>query len=114
MMYHTCFFPVMLSLTVSHSACRLHGVNELIQLLRSRHRNILHTYPSFSPTPPQRVTMSLSTASAAAPLFHLQELQEDVVSSFLAGKPFILDVSNLRTPFKFKVTVPRAMLYPAE
>ena len=99
---------------------RLHGVNELVQLLRSRHRNILHTYPSFSPNvarQQQSATMSLGSApspSPASPLFHLQELQEDIIVSFVAGKPFILDVSVLRTLFKFKVSVPRALQHKAE
>ena len=89
---------------------RIHGVNELLQLLRSRHKSTLQCYPM---TSVQKVTMSLSAASSS-PLFYLSELQEDIVTSFLSGKPFILEVSNLRTPFKFKLTTPRTVLHPAE
>ena len=34
--------------------------------------------------------------------FNLTCFQEDVISNYLSGKPIILDISSLRTVFKFK------------
>lgn len=34
--------------------------------------------------------------------FNLPQLQEDIVSHYLAGKPIIRDISSLRTLFKFR------------
>ena len=36
------------------------------------------------------------------PIFHLKQLEEDLVRIFVAGKPLIEVASTLRSPFKFK------------
>ena len=97
---------------------RVHGINELLQLLRSRHMGTSDPStlqdPFSPPTTPHNQRPSMSLHFSVAPLFHMLELQEDVVTSFLAGKPFIMDVASLRSPFKFKVTAPGSTLHPAE
>ena len=97
---------------------RLHGINELLQLVRSRYRCIPLSQHPCSPTSLHQIaTMSFQPTclhSSSSPMFSLSELQEDVVTTFLAGKLHILDPSNLRTPFKFKISVPSKSLHPTE
>jgi len=98
--------------------CRLHGINQLLLLVRSRYKGTpLPQQPRSPATPRQKPTMSFHPASlhsSSSPMFSLSELQEDVVTTFLAGKPQILDPSSLRTPFKFRLTAPSKSLHPAE
>ena len=48
--------------------------------------------PSSSPT----------VGSKSSLAFSLEELQEDIVAHFVAGKPIIRDIDALRTVFKFR------------
>ena len=80
----------------------LHGINDFLQLVRSRYQPL----PRDTPTQPQRY-MSISQTmlqTTKAPEFQLYLLQEDIVACFLAGKPLIrIEPSSLlRTLFKFR------------
>ncbi|CAI8040342.1 hypothetical protein GBAR_LOCUS22485 [Geodia barretti] len=86
-----------------------HGITELLQLIRSRQRSVFHPQPS-STSVLQDVTMP-NSFSSTVPLFHLAMLQEDIITRFIAGKPFIRDLSTLRTPFQFKMSAPKHQLY---
>lgn len=65
----------------------LHGIDQHVQLVRSRY----HQPTEADPSAAQRCT------------FDLKKLQEDVIRIFLVGKPFIHDPSqHLRVQFRFK------------
>jgi hypothetical protein len=81
---------------------KLHQISDLLQLFRSRQRN-LHPFPASSSKLQQAVT--------SVPLFNINELQEDIVTCFVAGKPFIHDM--LRISFIFKVTGPKVAFHQA-
>ena len=73
----------------SLSSCSVHGINDFLQLIRSRYQ------------PSSDAPMELQTVQV--PEFQLSLLQEDIVAYFLAGKPLICiePSSPLRIPFKF-------------
>jgi hypothetical protein len=86
-----------------------HGITELLQLIRSRQKGVIHPQTS-STSVLQDVTMP-NSFSSTVPLFHLDMLQEDIITRFIAGKPFICDLSTLRTQFQFKMSAPKHQLY---
>lgn len=59
---------------------RLHGVNSLVQLMRSRYR-----------------------VTSCDQALHFDKLEEDVVLTFIVGKPLIDTPSHLRKVFQFKM-----------
>lgn len=58
---------------------RLHGINNFLELMRSRYQPTSQEMP-----------------------FHLEQLEEDLVVTFIVGKPHIESPLLLRTVFKFK------------
>lgn len=69
--------------------CRLHGITSFLQLIRSRYQPISSS-----------ALVSLSWNSVHP--FHLEQLEEDLIVTFITGKSLIESPSLLRTVFKFK------------
>ena len=75
--------------------CRLHGINSLLQLIRSRYVTSLND--SGSP-------VAIHHPKEPTAKFQLAQLEQDIIAIFIAGKPHIHNESpsQLRTLFKFK------------
>jgi hypothetical protein len=90
-----------------YSLSSLHGVNEFLQLIRSRYRPPLEdSAASAGQQDPKQITLSISETAlhqlTRQPAFQLAQLEEDIVASYIAGKPLIHKPSLLRTIFKFR------------
>jgi len=91
------------------SSARQHGVNSFLQLLRSRYQPC---QPKTRNLPGGSSLVSLACRSSAVspslqdrqqvPMFMTEQLEEDIVGMFIAGKPLISSENLLRTVFKFK------------
>ena len=81
------------------SPCSVHGINDFLQLVRSRYQ------PYFA----NDVPLELETAQP--PEFEFSLLQEDIVAYFLAGKPLICiePPTLLRIPFQFRQSTTSAV-----
>ena len=98
------------TVTCTRSLSSLHGVNEFLQLIRSRYRPPLEDAAAASASsqqdPKQQITLSISETAlhqlTRQPAFQLTQLEEDIVASYIAGKPLIHKPSLLRTIFKFR------------
>ena len=97
------------TLTCTHSLSSLHGVNEFLQLIRSRYRPPLEDAAAASASSqqdPKQITLSISETAlhqlTRQPAFQLTQLEEDIVASYIAGKPLIHKPSLLRTIFKVR------------
>ena len=80
--YSGVFIPIIIVILF----CRSHGTNRFFELLRSRYQPV-------------------STSEGAFPTMYFDRLEEDLISTFIVGKPLIDSPSQLRTVFKFKAGV---------
>ena len=81
------------------------GLSDFLQLVRSRQEQSSAYRVAGSPLNTSIKLMSLSGEGILprpSLSFNLNYLQEDIVSIYLAGRPIIEDVSNLRSVFKFR------------
>ena len=85
-------------------------MSDFLQTIRSR-VNVCHgsRVPDVSYQSSKKATRLMSITPQAVTshmpssvCFSLHELQEDIITAYLTGKPIIKDVSSLRTPFKFR------------
>ena len=97
-MSSACLF---VSLCFSH-----HGVNKFLQLLRSFYQPSLSEDKSI---PTDSILISLSYEPSAifqtshdVPIYNMEQLEENIMDEFIAGKPIITSYNSLRTVFKFK------------
>lgn len=81
-------------------------MSAFLQLVRSRldsNTTTNHIAGTFIRTTPKLMSI---TGESSVPMttvtFNLSQLQEDVISTYLSGKPIIRDVTSLRTLFKFR------------
>lgn len=88
---------------LSHLApCRLHGVNSFLQLMRSRYQPTSQDQPMLASSALVSLSWSSLHPRRQMPAFHLDKLEEDLVSTFISGKPLIEAPSQLRKVFRFK------------
>ena len=84
-------------------------MSEFLQLVRSRvileHSTNRGDSSSGSPARLMSLSSSASIDSPSSLAFSLEELQEDIVAHFVAGKPIIRDIDAIRTVFKFREDV---------
>ena len=75
--------------------CRLHGINSFLQLIRSRYVTSLNDSGS---------SVAIHHPKEPTAKFQLAQLEQDIIATFIAGKPYIHNESpsQLRTLFKFK------------
>ena len=121
-------YPLLDSLIYPHSIIQsphthihisLHGVNEFLQLIRSRYRPPLEdSSTTGSQQDPRQITLSISENALhqlkKLPAFQLAQLEEDIIASYFAGKPLIHKPSLLRTIFKFRQSQKAADAIPKE
>jgi hypothetical protein len=81
---------------------RLHGINSFLQLLRSRYQPTSQDQPMLASSTLVSLSWSSIHPHRQMPTFHLDILEEDLVSTFISGKPLIEAPSELRKPFCFK------------
>ena len=102
----------------THAHSSLHGVNEFLQLIRSRYRPPLEDSASAVQQDPKQITLSISEHAlhklTRQPAFQLAQLEEDIIASYIAGKPLIHKPSLLRTIFKFRQSQKAADAIPQE
>ena len=60
---------------------------------------------SGSPARLMSLSSGATVGSQSSLAFSLEELQEDIVADFIAGKPIIRDIDAIRTIFKFREDV---------
>ena len=81
---------------------RLHGVSNFLQLVRSRYQpTIPEERPALLP-PSSSLAWASIRCRQKVPVFQLGQLEEDMVTSFITGKPLIKSPLLLRIIFKFK------------
>ena len=81
---------------------RLHGVSSFLQLVRSRYQpTIPGERPAVLPPSSSFVWASIRPRPEVS-VFQLGQLEEDMVTAFITGKPLIKSPLLLRTLFRFK------------
>lgn len=77
----------------NHFTLILHSIDEFLSLMRSRYK------PSFSC---QNFEQVGTRARTEVSMFDMEQLEEDILSNIISGKPLIMPASLLRTVFKFR------------
>ena len=99
----------------SLSTSSLHDVDNFLQLVRSRYspRRIV-CVPDGKAAKNQTTSISISAVQHTVCQFNLHLLQEDMVATYLAGKPLLESAGSIRTHFKFRNKAQQSSPHPTE
>ena len=104
------------SLFSLHHTPSLHGIDNFLQLVRSRYSPQTAAegaLPKALKNPMVSVSGNVVQQQTACQ-FHLHLLQEDVVTTYLAGKPPVESAAAIRTRFKFRNLAQQSSPHPKE
>ena len=113
--YITCVFTTFFEHSPS-TTLSLHEIDDFLQLVRSRYRIAYipeGTLPKQLKNPIASVSGSVVQQQTACQL-DLHLLQEDVVATYLAGKPPVESAAAIRTHFKFRTLAQQSSPHPTE
>ena len=77
-------------------------MNSFLQLLRSRYQPTSQDTPMLACSALVSLSFGSPHPRQQLPTFHLQQLEEDLVLTYITGKPLIESPALLRKVFKFK------------
>ena len=95
-------YVVLLFHVSAMSVSSLHNVDDFLQLVRSRY--LPQGTPENISTAERNPSTSISTSNVKRFNFYL--LQEDVMTTYLIGKPLLESAGSIRTHFKFRSAQP--------
>ena len=101
----------------SLSTSSLHGVDNFLQLVQSRyHPQGTICVPDGTSKAEQNPSASVSISAMQPTVcqFNFHLLQEDMITTYLAGKPQLEGAGSIRTHFKFRNTAQQSSPRPTE